>query len=322
MRVLVAGGAGYVGAHTAKALRAAGFDPVTLDDLSQGHREAVRYGPFVHGSIADRALVAGLLEQWNISAVLHFAANAYVRESLVVPQRYFNNNVAGSLALLDACLASGRVSAFVFSSSCAVYGIPQQSPIAESAAANPVNPYGESKLFIERVLGWYGRINGLRWAALRYFNAAGADPDGELGESHHPETHLIPLVVRAARGGPRLPLLGLDHATPDGTAIRDYVHVSDLADAHVQSLRYLLDGGQSRSFNLGTGHGASVRTVIRAVERLLGPVPIVDAPRSPGDPPILVANSTAIANALAWVPTRSDLDFIVRTAADWDARSR
>jgi UDP-arabinose 4-epimerase len=319
IRVLVTGGAGYVGSHAAKALRASGFEPVTLDDLSAGHEWAVRYGPFVRGRIEDTALVARLIEEWRVEAVLHFAASAYVRESLSVPEKYFRNNVAGSMALLDACLACPRVRAFVLSSTCAVYGVPDESPIREGARTAPINPYGESKLFVEKMLGWYGKVHGLRWAALRYFNAAGCDPDGEIGEVHDPETHIVPLLIDAARGGPPVTILGRDHPTPDGTPIRDYIHVSDLADAHVSCLRYLLDGGPSRTFNLGTGKGASVAEVIRVVERNVGAVHLVDGVRSPGDPAVLVADAAAAASVLSWIPSRSELDRIVQTAARWHA---
>jgi UDP-arabinose 4-epimerase len=322
IRVLVTGGAGYVGCHAAKALRAAGLEPVTLDDLSVGHEEAVKYGPFVRGDIADVALVGRVITDHAIDAVMHFAASAYVRESLVTPEKYFRQNVAGSIALLEACLASKRIRAFVLSSTCAVYGVPDRLPIVEGTPTKPINPYGESKLMVERMLDWYGRIHDLRWAALRYFNACGADPDGEIGEMHEHETHLIPLLIDAARGGSPVRILGFDHPTPDGTAIRDYVHVSDLADAHVRCLRYLLAGGEPRAFNLGTGRGASVREVIKAVERVVGPVPIVEAQRSAGDPPLLVADAAASAEALSWSPRCSELDFIVQTAAAWHAKSR
>jgi UDP-arabinose 4-epimerase len=318
-RVLVTGGAGYVGSHAAKALRAAGFEPVTLDDLSAGHEWAVKYGPFVRGGIEDSALVRRTIDDSHIDAVLHFAASAYVRESLHVPEKYFRNNVAGSMALLDACLSSSRVRAFVLSSTCAVYGVPDESPIREGTRTAPINPYGESKLFVEKMLEWYGKIHGLKWAALRYFNAAGCDPDGEIGEVHDPETHIVPLLIDAARGGPPVTILGRDHPTPDGTPIRDYIHVTDLADAHVRCLRYLLDGGAPRAFNLGTGNGASVAEVLRVVERTVGPVRVVDGPRSPGDPAVLVADAAAAASVLSWGPAHSDLERIVQTAAKWHA---
>ncbi len=317
MRVLVTGGAGYVGSHAAKALALRGFEPITLDDLTVGHEWAVKYGPLVRGSIADTTLVAGVLEARGIEAVIHFAASAYVRESLVAPESYFRNNVAGSIALLEACLASKRIRAFILSSTCATYGVPASVPIVETTPTVPINPYGESKLFVEKMLEWYGRCHGLRWAALRYFNAAGADPDGEIGEVHEPETHIIPLAIDAARGGKPVRLLGTDHPTPDGTAIRDYVHVSDLADAHVQCLSYLLDGGEPRAFNLGTSRGVSVRELIAVVEREVGPVPLILSERSSGDAPVLVADASLSERVLSWSARRSDLPLIVRTAARW-----
>lgn len=319
MRVLVTGGAGYVGSHAAKALKAAGFEPVTLDDLRTGHEWAVKYGPFERGPIEDRPFVRRVIDQYQIEAVMHFAASAYVRESLLAPEKYFTNNVAGSAALLDACVASGRVRAFVFSSTCAVYGVPDATPIVEGARTAPISPYGESKLIVEKMLAWCGKIHAMPWAALRYFNAAGGDPEGEIGEVHEPETHIIPLLIDAARGGPPVTLLGRDHATKDGSPIRDYIHVSDLADAHVRCLRYLLEGGPSRAFNLGTGKGVSVLEVLRAVEAIVGPVATVTGPRSSGDPPVLVADADAAAGTLSWTPSRSDLESIITTAARWHA---
>jgi UDP-arabinose 4-epimerase len=319
-RVLVTGGAGYVGSHAAKALRAAGLTPVTLDDLRTGHEWAVKYGPFVRASLHEVDRVASLLAAERIEAVMHFAASAYVRESLEVPEKYFANNVGGSIALLEACLRA-KVRAFVLSSTCAVYGVPDSVPIVESSPTRPINPYGDSKLMIERMLEWYGKLHGLRWAALRYFNAAGADPDGEIGEVHDPETHILPLLIQAARGerGP-ISIFGLDHPTPDGTPIRDYIHVTDLADAHVRTLRWLLDGGASRAFNLGTGNGSSIREVVRAVEKAVGrPPPVVEGPRNPGDPPILVADASASARDLGWTPRYSDLASVVQTAAKWES---
>jgi UDP-glucose-4-epimerase GalE len=318
--VLVTGGAGYVGSHAAKALRVAGFAPIVLDDLSTGHEWAVKYGPLIRGSIHDVEGVANLLERERVEAVIHFAANAYVRESLEVPEKYFRNNVSGSIALLEASLRA-RVRTFVLSSTCAVYGIPDTLPIAESSPLRPINPYGETKLMIERMLDWYGRLHGLRWAALRYFNAAGADPDGELGEVHEPETHIVPLLVQAARGerGP-ITLYGLDHPTPDGTPIRDYVHVTDLAEAHVLCLKWLLDGGPSRAFNLGSGCGTSIRKLIDTLTLQIGcSPPVTVAARLPGEPPILVADVQSGARELGWVPKRSALDFIVSTAAKWES---
>ena len=316
--ILVTGGAGYIGSHTAKALARAGYTPVVLDNLSTGHRWAVKWGPLVKGDVADRALVRRTLENYRIEAVLHFAANASVAESMEHPRKYLYNNVAGSLELLEAMHEAG-VRHIVFSSTCATYGIPADIPIPENAPQAPVNPYGESKLFIERALEWYGRSYDFSWAVLRYFNAAGADPEGELGEEHNPETHLIPLVIQAALGRrPVVDVMGTGYATPDGTAIRDYIHVSDLAAAHLSAIKYLQCGGESAAFNLGTSRGYSVREVIGAVERLAGwRVAARSCPPRPGDPPILVARTERAKTELGWKPRYINLDAIVRTAWNW-----
>ncbi len=313
--VLVTGGAGYVGSHTCKALFAAGYTPVTYDNLSRGHADAVRWGPLVKGDVADRALLVRTIQEYGIDAVVHFAGFAYVGESMIAPEIYFRNNFADPLALLQAMMETG-VRDIVFSSTCATYGIPQSVPIAEDHPQSPINPYGESKLMFERAVRWYGEIRGLRWVSLRYFNAAGADPDGELVENHEPETHLIPLAIRAALGHAReLVLNGTDYPTPDGTAVRDFIHVSDLADAHVRALVYLESDCASAAFNLGTGNGHSVRDVIAAVERGTGRrVPVRAAPRRPGDPAVLVADAVRMRAATGWTPRRSALDTIVETA--------
>jgi UDP-arabinose 4-epimerase len=324
MRVLVTGGAGYIGSHTAKVLARAGFEPIVFDNLSAGHREAVRWGRLIEGDLADTDLLKTTLARHQIEAVLHFAARAYVGESMQVPHEYFRHNVTYSLNLLDAMREVG-VRRIVFSSSCAVYGVPTSLPITESHPANPVNPYGESKLFISRALRWYGEAYGLQWTALRYFNAAGADPEGEIGEHHDPETHLIPLAIQAALGetGP-LSLYGIDHPTEDGTAIRDYVHVMDLAEAHVLALRDVLSGGDGGLINLGTGRGHSVRQVIDTVERVTGrSVPVQFADRRRGDPPVLVADNQLAQRRLGWVPRYPSLESMVETAWCWHAtRSR
>jgi UDP-glucose-4-epimerase GalE len=317
-RVLVTGGAGYIGSHTAKFLHGAGFEPIVLDDLSAGHEWAVKWGPLVEGNLSDGALLQHVLYAHKITAVIHFAASAYVSESMQDPKKYFRNNVTNTLTLLDQMLEAG-VKHIVFSSSCATYGIPQSVPIREEEPQNPVNPYGESKLFAERVLRWYGEAYGLSWMALRYFNAAGADPDSELGEDHSPETHLIPLAMDAALGQrPSLEIYGSDYATPDGTAVRDYVHVTDLADAHVQALRYLLSAGKSTAVNLGTGRGYSVQEVVAAVEHATrSRIPVRTAHRRPGDPPQLVADPRKAAALLGWEPRYSDIETIVETAWCW-----
>ena len=319
--VLVTGGAGYIGSHACKALATAGYTPVTYDNLSRGHRHAVRWGPLVEGDIADRAAVASSLRTHQASAVMHFAALAYVGESTGDPALYYRNNVAGTLALLDAMREVG-VNRIVFSSSCATYGMPDAVPIRETMAQLPVNPYGETKLAIERVLRWYGPAYGLRSVALRYFNAAGADRGGELGEEHEPETHLIPLVLRAALGaGPPVGVFGTDYPTPDGTAIRDYIHVDDLAAAHVRALEYLAAGGASTAVNLATGNGYSVREIIAAVAKAVRhDVPCHEVPRRQGDPPALVADASLAASLLGWRAECSDLDTIIRTALAWARR--
>jgi UDP-glucose-4-epimerase GalE len=319
--VLVTGGAGYIGSHTCKALALAGGLPVALDNLIHGHKAAVRWGPLVEGDLRDRAFVEGAIREYRIDAVVHFAGYAYVGESMRDPGKYFGNNVAASLALLEAMQACG-VGRFVFSSTCATYGVPESLPILEEHAQHPVNPYGESKLFVERALHWYAVAHDLRSVALRYFNAAGADPDGEIGEDHDPETHLIPLAIGAALGRrPPLQIYGTDYPTPDGTAVRDYVHVTDLADAHVRALDYLEAGGESSAFNLGAGRGYSVREVVAAVERTVKrEMPRREAARRPGDPASLVAAPGRARDRLGWAPQHSDLDTIIATAWRWHTR--
>jgi len=322
MRVLVTGGAGYIGSHTAKALAKAGHEVVVLDNFSAGHRWAVKWGPCVEGDLADPAVVKSAFKAYGIDAVMHFAASIQVGESVRDPKKYFWNNVVNTLRLLDAMIEAG-VAHIVFSSSAAVYGKPEKVPISEEHPTRPVSPYGDTKLMMERALEHYGAAYGVRWMALRYFNAAGADPEGELGEEHDPETHLIPLVIRAALGrSPHVEVYGTDYPTPDGTAIRDYIHIADLADAHVKALEYLARGGESRALNLGTGQGHTVREVIAAVAKVCGnPVPARDAPRRAGDPPALVADPTQAMGLLKWKPRCSDLATIVESAWKWHGRS-
>jgi UDP-arabinose 4-epimerase len=316
--VLVTGGAGYIGSHACKVLARAGYRPVVFDDLSRGHREAVRWGPLVEGNLAERGKLAAALDRHRVSVVMHFAAYAYVGESVTDPALYYANNLGGSLALLESMREVG-VDKIVFSSTCATYGNPAQVPIRETIPQLPVNPYGETKLAIERALHWYGEAYGLRWVSLRYFNAAGADPESEIGEWHEPETHLVPLVLEAALGErPQIDIYGTDYPTPDGTAIRDYIHVQDLAEAHLRALERLSAGGQSAALNLGTGRGHSVREVIRTAEAVSGKsIPCRETARRPGDPPILVADPSLAAELLAWRAQVSDLDTIVRTALAW-----
>ncbi len=319
--VLVTGGAGYIGSHACKALAAAGHTPVTLDNLVYGHRSAVRWGPFVEGDLGDVQLVRNVLRDHVIEAVMHFAGYAYVGESMHEPGKYFHNNFGNTVTLLEAMRAE-NVRSIVFSSSCATYGIPVSLPIGEDHPQHPVSPYGESKLFVERLLGWFSAAHGTRYAALRYFNAAGADAGGEMGEAHDPETHLIPLAIDAALGQrPYVAIFGTDYDTPDGTAIRDYIHVTDLALAHVDALHRLQAGRDNMRLNLGTGHGHSVREVIRMVEDVGGrPVPVREAPRRAGDPPKLLAASANAAAVLDWVPRHSDLRNIIATAWAWHSR--
>jgi UDP-glucose-4-epimerase GalE len=322
MRVLVTGGAGYIGSHAAKALAKAGHTPIVYDNLSRGQVESVRWGPFVQGDIGDVASLEATLKSFSIQAIMHFAAYAYVGESVLHPGMYFENNSFNSLRLIQAA-HQANVPHFIFSSTCATYGNPITPSIREDHPQCPVNPYGESKLFVEKLLRWFGEAHGLNWVALRYFNAAGADPELELGECHHPETHLIPLVIEAAADHSKpLLIFGTDYETPDGTAIRDYIHVSDLADAHVLALRYLIEGGPSRAFNLGTGKGHSVREICNTVAKLAGKSPAVrEAGRREGDPACLVADPSLATSTLHWRPQHSDIASIVSTALAWSKRS-
>jgi UDP-arabinose 4-epimerase len=319
--ILVTGGAGYIGSHACKVLARAGYRPVVFDNLSRGRREAVRWGPLVDGDIADRARLCAALAEHRVSAVMHFAGYAYVGESVADPALYYRNNLGGTLTLLEAMRETG-VDEIVFSSTCATYGTPDAVPIRETAPQRPVNPYGETKLAIERALHWYGQAYAMRSVTLRYFNAAGADPEGEIGECHEPETHLVPLVLQAALGQqPQIAIYGTDYPTPDGTAIRDYIHVHDLAMAHLRALERLRAGGDSIAVNLGTGIGHSVREVIAAAEAVSGrKVPACDAPRRPGDPPALVADPSLAAELLGWRARHSDLDTIIRTSLAWHTR--
>jgi UDP-glucose-4-epimerase GalE len=319
--VLVTGGAGYVGSHACKALAQNGFLPVTVDNLVYGHEWAVRWGPLIKGDISDRALLDTVFSNYKPVAVLHFAAFAYVGESVVAPDKYYRNNVAGTLTLLDALLAHCCTS-IVFSSTCATYGVPHQVPIQESHPQRPINPYGQSKLMIEQILLDYEKAFGLRHVILRYFNAAGADTNGEIGEDHEPETHLLPLTIQAAlRQRESISIFGTDYPTPDGTAIRDYIHVTDLADVHVLALQHLLAGKGSLAMNVGTGNGHSVRDVISMVETVTGlEVPVQEAPRREGDPPELVADPGEALRVLGWQARCSDLLTIIASAAQWHHR--
>jgi UDP-glucose-4-epimerase GalE len=316
--VLVAGGAGFIGAQTCKALSRAGYLPVTLDNLSKGHREQVKYGPLHVGDLRDAELVKSLVRQYGVTGALHFAAFIEVGESVRAPLKYWDNNVMAATAFAGALIEAG-VEAFLFSSTAAVYGTPLTSPIPESHPTNPINPYGWTKLVFERALADFGAAYPFRWTALRYFNAAGADLDGEIGESHEPESHLIPLAAKAALGkGPALTVFGADYDTPDGTPIRDYIHVVDLAEAHVEALGRLIGGGENLILNVGTGHGHTVLEVLQAADRVTGGrVPYSVGPRRAGDPPALVADASEIQRRFRWRPRCSDLETIISTAWRW-----
>ncbi len=320
-KILVTGGAGYIGSHVCKALAAAGYLPVTFDNLVYGHRRAVQWGPLVEGDILDRAALDEAFEEHKPVAIIHFAAFAYVGESVANPGKYYRNNVVGSLTLLEAARDWG-VDEMVFSSTCATYGTPASVPIAESQPQRPINPYGTSKLMIEKMMGDFAIAHGLRSIALRYFNAAGADPDGEIGESHDPETHLIPLVLDAAAGvRPDVTIFGDQHPTPDGTCIRDYIHVCDLAQAHVLALQALESGNPGAAYNLGNGRGFSVKEVIEVARAVTGrQIQVRVGPARAGDPARLIADATLVRKELGWRPQFADLPGIIDTAWRWHQR--
>jgi UDP-glucose-4-epimerase GalE len=317
--ILVTGGAGYVGSHACKALAVAGHTPVVFDNLDRGHREFVRWGPLEEGDIRDGARLDAVFARHRIDAVMHFAALAYVGESVSEPAVYYRNNVGGTLELLDA-MRRASVGRLVFSSTCATYGVPERMPITEDLPQQPINPYGATKLMIERVLRDYAAAYGLRSVSLRYFNAAGCDPDGEVGEDHDPETHLIPRVLMAADGTlPHVEVFGTDYPTPDGTCLRDYIHVADLADGHLRALDYLARGGATTAINLGTGRAFSVREVIGAAERVTGRrIPVREGPRREGDPPVLVADATRAREVLGFAARYTEVEPIVATAWRWN----
>lgn len=319
--ILVVGGAGYIGAHMVRALQRAGHAVVVLDDLSRGHREMIGDCAFVQGDLGDRMLLDKLFRDHRIAAVMHFAAWSLVGESVEKPLAYYRNNVARTAELLDAMFAHS-VQRFIFSSTAAVYGEPQHTPIAEDHPCRPTNPYGATKLAVERMLADCVVAHELRYVALRYFNAAGADPAGDIGEKHDPETHLIPLALEVAAGRrAALRVFGTDYPTPDGTCLRDYVHVNDLAQAHLLALERLLGGGDSGTYNLGNSHGYSVREVIEVARAVTGkPIPAHAAERRPGDPAILVADSSKARRDLGWSPEFEDLRAIIETAWAWHSR--
>jgi UDP-glucose-4-epimerase GalE len=319
-KVLVTGGAGYIGAHTVHRLVERGFNPLVIDNLSRGHRHNVDARRLHELDLADTDALARLMESESVEAVVHFAAFIAVGESTREPELYFTNNVSGSLSLLSAMQRAG-VHRLVFSSSAAVYGTPARVPVTEDLPFNPVSPYGETKAMVEKVLFWLDQHRGLRSVSLRYFNACGADPDSGLGEEHDPETHLIPLLLRAVRTGNPITLFGDDYDTPDGTCIRDYIHVADLAEAHVAALDSLLSDGPSGAYNVGTGRGHSVLEVLRAVEEVTGTrVPYQIGPRREGDPPSLVADASRLTNAFGWKPRFTGIREIVATAWEFEKR--
>lgn len=319
--ILVTGGAGYIGSHACKALAQAGYNPITYDNLVYGHEWAVKWGPLEKGDIADRNRLNAVLTKHKPSAVIHFAAYAYVGESVAEPYKYYRNNVAGTLTLLEA-MREHNIGRIVFSSTCATYGVPDQVPITETHPQNPINPYGASKLMVERMLADADQAYGLHSTALRYFNAAGADPDCEIGEDHNPENHLIPLVLDAAAGRrPHIAIFGDDYDTPDGTCIRDYIHVTDLAVAHVLALKALEDGGESNVYNLGNGQGFSVKEVVDTAASVIGKtIPVQFEGRRDGDPSTLIGNAEKMINTLNWQLQYNQLETIIETAWNWHQR--
>ena len=316
--IMVTGGAGYIGTHMVKALLEAGHTPITIDNLSNGHQALLPGGAFIKGDISDVALLNSIFKSHPIDAVMHFAGFIEVGESTLNPLKYYRNNTAATMALLQTMIAN-NVKRFIFSSTAAVYGEPQTESIKEDHPCTPINPYGESKYFVEKILHSIDESNGMRFISLRYFNASGADPSGEIGERHNPETHLIPLILEVAlKKRPDIKLFGTDYPTLDGSCIRDYVHVNDLANAHLLALNHLMDGGTSDVFNLGNSRGYSVKQVIDTAGKVTGlPIKVVEAHRRPGDPAILVADSTKIRKKLGWQPVYEDLEHIIQTAWHW-----
>ena len=319
--ILVTGGAGYIGSHAVQALQNAGYEAIVLDNLVYGHREFVEQAlgaKLIVGDISDRALLDEVFATHEIAAVMHFAAYAYVGESVSDPAKYYRNNVVGTLTLLEAMLAAS-VKTIVFSSTCATYGVPQSVPVTEDQPQNPINPYGRTKLMVEKILADFDKASGLRSICFRYFNAAGADPAGLLGEDHSPETHILPLVLLTALGKREsFSILGTDYPTPDGTCIRDFIHVADLAQAHVLGLEQLLKSGESDVFNLGNGNGFSVREVIETAKLVTGqPIQVTEGDRRPGDPPILVGSGEKARRILGWQPQYSDLKEILLHSWNW-----
>lgn len=318
MSILICGGAGYIGSHINKLLSQKGYDTIVYDNLIYGHKAAVKWGKFVEADLADKQSLDKVFSENKIDAVFHFAAFAYVGESVDDPAKYYTNNVCNTVNLLEAMRSHG-CDKIIFSSTCATYGVPEKLPITEDMPQNPINPYGATKLMVERILRDYSKAYGLKFAALRYFNAAGADPDCEIGENHDPETHIIPLVIDAAYGRrPDIKVFGSDYPTRDGTCIRDYIHVTDLAQAHLLALEYLDKSGKSGFFNLGNENGTSVLEVIESVKRITGKnFKVTISDRRPGDPPVLVGSSKRAQEVLGWKPQYADIDVITEHAVKW-----
>ncbi|WP_297455326.1 UDP-glucose 4-epimerase GalE [Persephonella sp.] len=323
MRILVTGGAGYIGSHVVKQLGEKGYDVLTIDNLSTGHKEAVLYGKLEVLDLSDKEKLKEVIKNFSPDAVMHFAASIEVAESVKNPLKYYRNNTANTLNLLEVLQEFG-INKFIFSSTAAVYGEPENAPIKETEPLNPINPYGKSKAFVEHILKDMSNAYGFRYVSLRYFNVAGADPEGRIGESHNPETHLIPLILKTAKGERKsIKIFGTDYPTPDGTAIRDYIHVEDLANAHIVALEYLLNGGESDVFNCGYGHGYSVREVVETAKKVTGiDFPVEETDRRPGDPAVLVADNSKLVNKLDWKPKYDDIEYIIKTAWNWEINKK
>jgi len=321
LNILIVGGAGYIGSHMVKMLHLSGHDVLTLDNLSNGYRDAVLYGEFVEGDITNRALLDHLFSKYQFDGVMHFASFIQVGESMEQPAMYYKNNVSNTINLLSA-MAKAKIRSFIFSSTAAIFGEPDYVPIDEEHPKKPINPYGHSKLMVEQILHDFDNAYNLKSVCLRYFNAAGADADGELGERHIPETHLIPLVLQAAAGRrDNISIFGTDYDTPDGTCIRDYIHIEDLCSAHLLSLEYLVSGGDSRAYNMGNGQGYSIRDVIDTVKKVTGSgFEVIESPRRDGDPASLVADSTQLQADLGWEPKYPDLETIIQHAWNWEQK--
>jgi len=321
MKILVTGGAGYIGSHMCKHLDHNGYNPIILDNLICGHRQAVKWGVFIEGSIGDKELLGHIFSEYKVEAVIHFAAFCYVDESVKEPLKYYRNNVANAINLLES-MNENNIKNFIFSSSCSTYGEPIEIPITEEHPQNPINPYGRTKLMVEQILDDFREAYGLHYISLRYFNAAGADPDGELGEDHRPETHLIPIVLQTALGQRNsINIFGDDYKTTDGTCIRDYIHINDLAQAHLLALEKLFNGCPEGKYNLGNGNGYSVKEVIDVVREITGkPIPTSIVGRRPGDPTILIGSSKKAIKELGWKPQFTDVYEIIKTAWEWHKR--